>query len=127
MDIIASVPQSQSKFVPLIVEKLKTRSYFWNEFGEMVKNGSPIKDSRIADFLSYLMRNSKIQAEPKHFSHFLKALKEINIPYSWIANQKVLDRLKHFQAIASYERAMRTMIPMKKSSMWRTCIEEANQ
>ncbi|GBO18915.1 hypothetical protein AVEN_79307-1 [Araneus ventricosus] len=103
MDIIASVPQSQSKFVPLIVEKLKTRSYFWNEFGEMVKNGSPIKDSRIADFFSYLMRNSKIQAEPKHFSHFLKALKEINISHSCIANQKVLDRLKHFQAIASYE------------------------
>ncbi|GBO12254.1 hypothetical protein AVEN_2339-1 [Araneus ventricosus] len=103
MDIIASVPQSQSKFVPLIVEKLKTRSYFWNEFGEMVKNGSPIKDSKIVDFFSYLMRNSKIQAEPKHFSHFLKALKEINIPHSWIANRKVLDRLKHFQVIASYE------------------------
>ncbi|GBN80355.1 hypothetical protein AVEN_258590-1 [Araneus ventricosus] len=43
MDIIASVPQSESKFVPLIVEKLKTRLYFWNEFGEMVKNGSPIR------------------------------------------------------------------------------------
>ncbi|GBN34442.1 hypothetical protein AVEN_197190-1 [Araneus ventricosus] len=102
MDIISSVPQSQSKFVPLIVEKLKTRSYFWNEFGEMEKNVSPIKDPGIVDFISYLIRNSKKQSEPKHFSHFLQALKEINIPHSWIANQKVLDRLKHFQVFASY-------------------------
>ncbi|GFU38763.1 uncharacterized transposon-derived protein F54H12.3 [Nephila pilipes] len=36
-NIILSVPVNFQKFIPLIAEKLKTRSYSWNEDGELTK------------------------------------------------------------------------------------------
>jgi len=93
-DILKSVPQSHSKFVPMILDKLKTRLYSWNERGEFVKNNSPIKNSKIVDYFSYLMRNSKRTEEPNNFMRFLSAIEEINIPVSWIANEKVVKLLK---------------------------------
>ncbi|GFR29580.1 uncharacterized protein TNCT_632851 [Trichonephila clavata] len=50
------------------------------------------------------MRNSKKQVEPKHFEYFLQALKEINVPHSWISNQKDLDRLKYMKGDARDDR-----------------------
>lgn len=93
-EIVYSTPHRYSKFVPLILEKLKSRQYGWNEFHEMTQNNKTIHNSNIVDFFVYLMRNVKSLAEPKHFHYFLKALKEIRIPHTWIANQKVLKRMK---------------------------------
>ncbi|KAG8174226.1 hypothetical protein JTE90_016550 [Oedothorax gibbosus] len=93
-DILKSVPQTHRKFVPMILEKLKTRLYSWNERGEFVKNNYPIKNSKIADFFSYLMRNSKRTQGPNHFIEFLTAIDEINIPVTWVANEKVAKLLK---------------------------------
>lgn len=93
-DILKSVPQTHSKFVPMILEKLKTRLYSWNDRGEFVKNNSPVKNSKIADFFSYLMRNSKRMQEPDHFIEFLSAISEMNIPLTWIGNEKVVKLLK---------------------------------
>lgn len=93
-DIIASSPRPYWKFIPMIVEKLKTRSYSWNEYGELTANGVAIKNSKIADFFSFLFRNTKMQKQPMHFEIFLRALKEINIPHYWVGNKKLLDNLK---------------------------------
>ncbi|GFW38986.1 uncharacterized protein TNCV_1829791 [Trichonephila clavipes] len=68
----------------------------------MTQSGESIKNSRIVDLFSYLMRNSKKQVEPKHFEYFLQALKEKNVPHSCISNQKVLDRLKYAKGGVSY-------------------------
>lgn len=91
--ILSSTPQRYSKFIPLIVEKLKTRQYGWNESGEMTENNEPIRGSNIVDFFSYTMRNSKSLHEPKYYSTFLKAIDEIKIPRTWIGNKNVL---KHY-------------------------------
>lgn len=94
-DIMFSVPQRSAKYVPMIIEKLKSRLYSWNEWGELTHEERPVEGSKIVDFFSYIMRNAKNQTEPKHFAFFLKAIKEINIPRTWIANKKVLDRLEN--------------------------------
>lgn len=91
--IISSVPKYSAKYVPFIIEKLKTRGVSWNEDGEMTQDHNTIKDGNIVDFFSYLMRNSKEQLEPKQFPAFLKVLKEVKIPNSWITNKSLYKRL----------------------------------
>ncbi|GBM53886.1 hypothetical protein AVEN_64814-1 [Araneus ventricosus] len=48
-DIRYTVPRTYEKYIPAIVEKLKTRLYHWNEYGEITENGVPFKDSKIVD------------------------------------------------------------------------------
>lgn len=93
-DILQSVPKTHAKFIPPILEKLKTRLYTWNDRGEFVDNDVPIQKSKIADFFSYMMRTSKKAVEPVNFKKFLYAIKEINIPISWIPNPKVIKLLQ---------------------------------
>lgn len=102
-DILQSVPRTHTKFIPLILEKLKTRLYSWNADGEFVKNNTPIKNSKIVDFFSYIMRNIKRQEEPLHFNKFLPVIKEINIPISWIGNPKVVKLLQKKESSGSIE------------------------
>ncbi|KAF8784263.1 hypothetical protein HNY73_009967 [Argiope bruennichi] len=93
-DIRYTVPRAYEKYVPAIVEKLKTRLYHWNENGEMTENGVPFKGSKIVDLFSYVMRNSKKLEKPLHLEKFIKAIIDINIPHSWISNKNVLRQLK---------------------------------
>lgn len=92
-DILFSVPHNYSKFIPLIIEKLKTRGYGWNDIGEMTRNDLPIRHTRIADLFSYLMRNTKSVSEPQNFDVFFNAINEINIPRTWIGNKNILREL----------------------------------
>ena len=92
-NILISTPLRFRKFVPMIVEKLKTRDYSWNSNGEMMVGNNPVKKTNVIDFFAYLLKNRKNQPEPYSFDLFLKALSEINIPSSWIANENVLKKL----------------------------------
>ena len=84
--IMATVSQHYSKRysqrVPLITEKLKTRDYSWNDNGEFVRDNRPVHGSNVIDFFNYVMRNVRAAKPPHHFFHFIKALKEINVPHS---------------------------------------------
>lgn len=93
-DIMLSVPPRSQKYIPLIVEKLKSRQYSWNARGEMTQDEKPILGSKIADLFSYIMRNGKTLQEPSKFEYFLNAIKEINIPRTWVVNKKVLSHLE---------------------------------
>lgn len=75
-DILISVPKNFAKFVPMIVEKLNTRGYAWNEAGEMTKNAVPFKNIRIVDFFLYLFRNVKAQPVLREFQIYLDAIRE---------------------------------------------------
>lgn len=92
--IMISTPHRFQKFVPMIIEKLKTRNYFWNSEGEMTLGNKVIKGTNVADFFAYVFRNTKTLKEPYSFDSFLKALSEINIPRAWIINKAVLDELR---------------------------------
>lgn len=93
-DVILSTPTRFSKYVEVILEKLKTKGYTWNELGEMIVDNKPLEGSNVADLFYYLMRNIQTLQEPNHFAHFLKAIKEIKIPHSWIGNKKVLTEIR---------------------------------
>lgn len=93
-DILISTPYRYKKYVPMIVEKLKTRNFFWNSEGEMTEGNKPIKGTNIIDCFAYLFKNVKTAKEPYRFDAFLKALTEINIPRTWIGNKFVLDELR---------------------------------
>ncbi|GFR27519.1 uncharacterized protein TNCT_179791 [Trichonephila clavata] len=92
-DIILSAPVNFQKFIPAIVEKLKTRSYSWNELGELITDNQAVKHSNVIDLFSYLMRNVKKGLEPHGFAVFWKAINEIKIPTRWIGNQKLVQNL----------------------------------
>ncbi|GFR32906.1 uncharacterized protein TNCT_515441 [Trichonephila clavata] len=92
-DIILSVPANFQKFIPAIVEKLKTRSYSWNELGELITDNQAVKHSNVIDLFSYLMSNVKKGLEPHGFAVFWKAINEIKIPTRWIGNQKLVQNL----------------------------------
>ncbi|GBL96310.1 hypothetical protein AVEN_183768-1 [Araneus ventricosus] len=93
-DIRYTVPRTYEKYIPAIVEKLKTRLYHWNEYGEMTENRVPFKGSKIVDLFSHVMRNSKRLETPQHLGKFMKAIIEINIPHSWLANKGVISKQK---------------------------------
>lgn len=92
-NILTSVPKPTAKFIAPILDKLKTRGISWNENGEMIRDQKTLKDTNIIDFFSYLMRNSKEQLEPRYFPQFLKAIKEVKIPVTWIGNKRLYKRL----------------------------------
>ncbi|GFR18707.1 uncharacterized protein TNCT_723741 [Trichonephila clavata] len=92
-DIILSVPANFQKFIPPIVEKLNTRSYDWNKYGELTKDSEIIKNTNVIDLFSYLLRNVKKGHEPNGFYVFWRAIKEIKIPTRWIGNQKLVEML----------------------------------
>ena len=96
-DIILSTPHKFKQFIPHIIEKLKTRQYAWNQWGEFVQDNKTFEGSNVVDFFSYLTRNIRTQDEPKHFNYFLKAIKEVKIPHIWIGNKKVLNELRQRQ------------------------------
>ncbi|GFW58355.1 uncharacterized protein TNCV_2635291 [Trichonephila clavipes] len=58
-DIALSVPANFQKFVSPLVEKLNTRNYSWNEYGELMRDKEIIKNTNVSDLFSYLMRNVK--------------------------------------------------------------------
>ncbi|GFT43682.1 uncharacterized transposon-derived protein F54H12.3 [Nephila pilipes] len=93
-DIVLSVPSNFRKFIPPIVEKLKTRNYFLNEYGELVKDNEIVKNTNAIDLFSYLIRNLKKGYEPNGFSVFWKGINEIKIPSRWIGNQKLVRNLE---------------------------------
>ncbi|GIY76946.1 uncharacterized protein CDAR_265161 [Caerostris darwini] len=93
-DIITSSPRSYVKYIPSIVEKLLIRGYSGNKYGEMVQGNLPVKDSSIVDFFLIPFEEYK-NLEPNNFKIFLKAIREINSPLSWVGNKKLLSRLKH--------------------------------
>ncbi|GFR19215.1 uncharacterized protein TNCT_308711 [Trichonephila clavata] len=90
-DIILSVPANLQKFIP--AQKLKTRSYSWNELGELITDNQAVKHSNVIDLFSYLMRNVKKGLEPHGFAVFWKAINEMKIPTRWIGNQKLVQNL----------------------------------
>ena len=87
--IMATVSQRYSKYKSLIIEKLKTRYYSWNDKGEFVR----VHGSSVIDFFNYVMRNAREAKTPRHFYHFIKTLKEINVLHSWIANQSLMSHM----------------------------------
>lgn len=89
-DILVSVPKSFSKFVPLLIEKLKAHEYFWNDDGEMTKKNVPYKNVRIVDFFLYIFRNVRAQPPLHEFQIYLDVIREINIPRGWIGNKGLL-------------------------------------
>ena len=69
--IMATVSQRYSKYVPLIIEKLKTRDYSWNEKGEFLHGEQPIYGSSVIDFFNYVMRNVRAAKPPRDFFFIL--------------------------------------------------------
>lgn len=108
--ILTSVPKHSAKYVPHIIEKLKTRGISWNENGEMTQDQKTLKNTNVIDFFSYLMRNSKEQLEPKYFTPFLKAIKEVKIPVSWILNKRLYKRLNEADDSFELETAVQTPV-----------------
>ncbi|GFQ69262.1 uncharacterized transposon-derived protein F54H12.3 [Trichonephila clavata] len=92
-DIILSVPANFQKFIPAIVEKLKTRSYSWNELGELITDNQAVKHSNVIDLFSYLMRNVKKGLETSRLCSFLESYQRNKIPTRWIGNQKLVQNL----------------------------------
>ncbi|GBM15810.1 hypothetical protein AVEN_262959-1 [Araneus ventricosus] len=93
-NIIISVPANFQKFIPPIVEKLNTRSYSWNEYGELTEDNEIVRNTNVIDLFSYLMRNVKKVHEPHGFSAFWNGIKEIKIPTRWIGNHKLVQNLE---------------------------------
>ncbi|GFQ90647.1 uncharacterized protein TNCT_579011 [Trichonephila clavata] len=89
--LILSAPTNFQKFIQPIVEKLKTRNYAWNEYGELMKDSEIIKGTNVIDLFSYLMRNVKKGYEPYGFAVFGRHKRDKN-PYTMDWQPKVSAR-----------------------------------
>ena len=88
---------SQQAKVRRIVEAMKTHSdvITWNKDWELVYNNEPVSKTYVVDLVNNLVRTKK-NFNPVGSAVFLKGLKEINFPHSYIGND-----IRHQQKLTS--------------------------
>lgn len=91
--ILLSVPQLYQKYVPHILQMLKSHRYEWDDQGQLIINNLPILNTHIVDLMSYLMRNRKSTIAPEGFMEFWEGIKKANVPKEWIGNKILAARI----------------------------------
>ena len=91
-EIIDGVPKKYKRNASVMLNHIEAHpNTTWNDRGEFVYKGNPIKDSNIFDLVVDILRKRK-NITPTGWVSFTDALKAINIPLSLVGN---VDRLKH--------------------------------
>ena len=85
-EIVESAPKTMKKRVRLVLEKLKADpTTQWNERGEFVYNGVPIRGSNMVDLVNDVLRKRKASS-PVGWESFARHLRHLNTLMEFIGN-----------------------------------------
>ena len=98
--IIDSVPKTMQNPAELLIQKLKDHSDIisWNDYGQLVLEGSIVPNSNIIDLVNDVMRKKK-GFNPEHSSTFAKALAKINVPEDYVRNPNRIDSIRWYRRL----------------------------
>lgn len=89
--ILAGIPKQYKNKAQALLQYLQSSTALsWNDQGEIIKNGTLVKHSHIADLIKYAMRDYG-QAQPVGLNEFRQTLTQLNIPKNLIGNPKIFD------------------------------------
>ena len=85
-EIVESAHKTMKKRVRLLLEKLKADpTTQWNERGEFVYSGVPIRGSNMVDLVNDVLRKRKASS-PVGWESFARHLRHLNTPMEFIGN-----------------------------------------
>ena len=98
--IIDSVPKTMQNRAKLLIQKLKDHSDIisWNDNGQLVLEGSIIRNSNIVDLVNAVMRKRK-GFNPEHSHTFAKVLAKINVPEDYLRNPDRIDSIRWYRRV----------------------------
>ena len=98
--IIDSVLKTMQNRAKLLIQKLKDHSdvISWNDYGQLVLEGSIVPNSNIVDLVNDVMRKRK-GFNPEHSNTFAKALAKINVPEDYLRNPDRIDSIRWYRRL----------------------------
>ncbi|PJE78545.1 hypothetical protein CI610_02515 [invertebrate metagenome] len=97
--VLQSVPKTAQSKTEMLMDRLK-QVVQWNDKGEFGYKGAPvISGSNLVDLVGNATRQRSLKhVNPQGMNTFLTALRDLNVPQSWISNKEYLDKM---QTVAS--------------------------
>ena len=98
--IIDSVPKTMQNRAKLLIQKLKDHSdvISWNDNGQLVLEGSIVRNSNIVDLVNDVMQKRK-GFNPEHSNTFAKVLAKINVPEDYLRNPDRIDSIRWYRRL----------------------------
>ena len=98
--IIDSVPKTMQNRAKLLIQKLKDHSdvISWNDNGQLVLEGSIVRNSNIVDLVNDVMRKRK-GFNPENSNTFAKVLAKINVPEDYLKNPDRIDSIRWYRRL----------------------------
>ena len=98
--MIDSVPKTMQNRAKLLIQNLKDHSdvISWNDYGQLVLEGSIVPNSNIVALVNDVMRKRK-GFNPEHSNTFAKALAKINVPEDYLRNPNRIDSIRWYRRL----------------------------
>ena len=98
--IIDSVSKTMRNRAKLLIQKLKDHPdvISWNDNGQLVLEGSIVRNSNIVDLVNDVMRKRK-GFNPEHSNTFAKVLPKINVPEDYLRNPDRIDSIRWYRRV----------------------------
>ena len=92
--ILQSIPKAAQSKTEMLMERLK-EVVSWNDRGEFGYKGQPvIRGSNLIDLVGNAARHRTLKnVNPEGMNTFLTALRDVNVPQSWISNKSYLEEM----------------------------------
>ena len=83
------LPKTLKEKGQLLLNRLRsTEAVKWNEKGELILKGKPLKGTHITDLIGDVVRQKRKRSPPEGWEVFSKGLKQANIPLEFIGNKE---------------------------------------
>ena len=94
--VLKSVPKTAHSKTEMLMDRLK-QVVDWNDRGEFGYKGQPvIPGSNLVDLVGNATRQKSLKhVNPEGTNTFLTALRDVNVPQSWISNKSYLERMQN--------------------------------
>mgnify|MGYP001552780171 CR=1 FL=1 len=94
LDIIESVPKTMREKARWLVHRMKKSADIgWNNEGELVVDGTPVKGSHIVDLVNQTLRKRKRVKQLTGEDAYLQGLRRLHIPQEVVGNPDMWQRL----------------------------------
>ena len=94
--VLQSVPKTAYSKTEMLMDRLK-QVVDWNDRGEFGYKGEPVvPGSNLVDLVGNATRSKSLKhVNPEGMNTFLTALRDVNVPQSWISNKSYLERMRN--------------------------------
>ena len=124
--ILDSVPKTMQTKSKLLLDRL-ANVITWNDRGEFGYKGSPvISGSNIIDLIGNAARPKSLKnVSPEGINTFLTAMRDANVPQSWISNKSYLTKMKNVASTPEQQLPQQQQRPLQQATWEEDADEES--